>query len=510
MKTASVIKSAFILTAANIITRLLGFFYRVYMADTIGAQGLGLYQLILPVYMLIWSITSSGFSTAISRLTSSEAASGRSPAGILKCAVSLSVPLSIILSVTVYFKADFIAAELLNDYRTALSLHLIAFCFPFMAIGSCVRGYFFGLQNAMPPAASQVLEQITRMLVIFAVASYLIPKGIPYACAAAVTGICIGEITSCIYVCLNLFSQKQYLPKHSSKPLYPTYGILLAMAVPLTLNRMTSSLLSAMENILIPVRLTLYGISYNTAIAEYGRLTGMAIPLLMFPSSFLTAVSTSIVPALSAASALKRHKAALYTIKKSMLLSVVTGFGTAALFIALPAEISQIIYGTKAIAPYLFMLGFICPFMYINVLLGGILNGLGQQMSIFINNLAGSGICLLFVWFGIPRYGINGYITGILISTAVSCCLNLIKISKKTGFYPNAITYILKPLFSASAAAAITVKFNSLAAGRLPQSISTLLSAAVLAAAFFILLLVTNTITVEDAAYALPKRLKKN
>ena len=77
MHKKAIIKSAIILTSANIITRVLGFFYRIYMSKTIGAEGMGLYQIITPLYLLIWAISSSGLSTTMSKLTAQEKAKGQ-------------------------------------------------------------------------------------------------------------------------------------------------------------------------------------------------------------------------------------------------------------------------------------------------------------------------------------------------------------------------------------------------------------------------------------------------
>lgn len=503
MEKGKIIKGAFILTAANIITRLLGFFYRVYMADLIGAEGMGLYQLIVPVYMLIWSISSSGFSTAISKLTASEKAEGRSPDFILRLSLILSVSLSIILSILVYLRADFIAAEILNDKRTTLSLHLISFCFPFMAMGSCIRGYFFGMQDSLPPAVSQVVEQITRMTVIFLVGSFLIPKGIDYACAAAVMGMCAGEIVSCAYILTGYLAGKKKPHSRKNRGLASAYAVILSMVIPLTLNRLVSSLLSALENILIPSRLMLWGLSKTDAISEFGRLSGMAMPLLMFPSSFLTAVSITIVPAISESFAKKSYRQIGKTVEKSILFATVTGFGTAGLFISFPDRISSLVYGDTSIGAILFLLGFICPFMYLNVMLGGILNGLGEQLTIFKNGVIGSLICLGFVWFGIPRLGIYGYITGSLIASMITAVLNIHRVSMKTTFSLNLSGLIFKPLFSIALSCLASLNLVPVIAPLMPPYTATAVLIIILAVSFAALLLLTGSVRKADIDYLL-------
>ena len=201
----SIVKGAAILTAANLITRVMGFFYRIYMSDAIGAEGIGLYQLVMPIYLLSWSITSSGFSTTISRLTARENAKKRygNISKIITTSVLLCIIISLATSLVMFFGADFIAEEIIKDYRTAISLKILAFAVPFMAAGSCVRGYFLGMQQQGIPAASQVLEQTVRIVVIVVLAPMLAAKGLEYACAAAVIGVLLGEAFSCIFTIIS-------------------------------------------------------------------------------------------------------------------------------------------------------------------------------------------------------------------------------------------------------------------------------------------------------------------
>ena len=140
-----------ILAGANILTKCMGFFYRIFMSNYIGAEGMGLYQLILPLYTLAWSITAGGFTVTVSRLTAREHARGEngSIGRIVKQSASLCLLLSILLSCVLFWGADWIALQVLQEPRTALSLRLLAFAIPFMSVGSCLRGFFQGLQQCV-------------------------------------------------------------------------------------------------------------------------------------------------------------------------------------------------------------------------------------------------------------------------------------------------------------------------------------------------------------------------
>ena len=193
MHKKAIIKSAIILTSANIITRVLGFFYRIYMSKTIGAEGMGLYQIITPLYLLIWAISSSGLSTTMSKLTAQEKAKGQqgNAEKILTISLIISVAIALCLSISVHNFAEEISQYIIKDKRTTLSLKWLSPCFPFMAAGSVIRGYFLGMQEAKVPAISQVIEQIVRMLAVYVLADTFVPMGLEYACGAAILGMAL-------------------------------------------------------------------------------------------------------------------------------------------------------------------------------------------------------------------------------------------------------------------------------------------------------------------------------
>ena len=205
MSKKSIITGTLILTTANLITKCMGFFNRVYLSNTIGAEGMGLYQLILPVYALAWSITSAGFTTTISSLTAQEHIRGQSGniGRIVKQSVCLSLGISLLISFSLFIGAEKISIYILKDGRTAHPLQLLAFAIPFMSAGSCFRGFFLGMQETIIPALSQVLEQTARIGTVYLLSVIFVPLGLSYACMAAVAGILLGELLSCWFTIWN-------------------------------------------------------------------------------------------------------------------------------------------------------------------------------------------------------------------------------------------------------------------------------------------------------------------
>lgn len=506
MRKKGIIQGALILTTANIVTRLLGFFYRIYMSQVIGAEGMGLYQLIVPIYMLIWSISSSGFSTTISKLVSQENAKGQygNMHRILKQCTATTTVIATVLSILLYLSATEISTLLLKDDRTILSLQILALCFPFMSAGSCIRGYFFGLQESTVPAISQVFEQTVRMAVIYLLSSSLIPKGLEYACAAAVIGMVAGEILSFGYVFISYgyFKKKNHLNKKPSLSSVTTYHMILAMAIPLTLNRVTGSALSTVENILIPQQLQLYGYSQTDAISIFGKLCGMAMPLVMFPSSLLTALSIALVPAISESTAIKNTKRISYTISKSLMFTTIIGIGTAGLFITFPYELGMAIYKQEQIGELLCLLGFICPFLYFQVTLSGILNGLGEQVFIFKNSLISSAINISSIFFLVPLYGIYAFILGWFVSLLVTSYMSIKRVRSRAPIQTHWIQSILKPVISITAPCLIVKLYYSHM--NLNGAIPLLICITAIGLLYITFLFQTNCLTKEDI-----KMLKK-
>jgi len=450
------------LTAAGVITRILGFVYRIYMSNLMGAEGMGLYQLIMPVYALAWSISCAGFNTTVSKLTAQERAKGEygNMGRVLKQSVVITTLLGFALTAVLYFGAELLAVHFFNDMRVVLPLRILAFAFPFMAAGTCMRGYFIGLQEAKIPAINQVLEQIIRMLVVYLLAARFVPRGLEYAAAVAFIAIVAEEIFSFgfTYISYRFFKKKRKLVKKPTLTSKQAFTLIMCMALPLTGNRVAGSLLTAVENVFIPARLQLYGLSASEAISEFGRITGMAVPLIFFPTAVLTALSVTLVPAVAEASAAGNFRRISLATSKGLLFASVTGMGAAALFVFFSHELGMAIYN-QPIGLMLQLLGIMCPFIYMQIILSGVLNGLGCQLFIFRNSLISSGITIAFTFFAVPHFGLPAYIFGWLLSLVVVIALGMHKIRQHIDFELPFVSWLVKPLMAAGIAGALARVF---------------------------------------------------
>jgi len=503
MSKKSIINGAIILTIAGIITRLLGFVYRIFLSNAIGAEGMGLYQLIMPVYALAWSISCSGFTTTISKLTAQEKAKGEygNIKRFLWQAVAVTTTIGIVISVILYVFAEPIAISIFQDARAKMPIQILSAAIPFMAFGSCLRGYFFGLRETIVPAINQVFEQTVRMVVVFVLAGFFIPLGLEYAAALAVIGIVAEEAASLFFI-INAYNRhkknKSVVQKRPSMSFHKSFAILCGMALPLTATRVVGSLLGTFENFLIPRRLEIYGMTTSEAMSTFGQISGMAMPLIYFPSAFLTSLAISLIPAVSEATAIKNFNRIKHTASRSMLFSSVIGFCAAAVFVTFSYELGSVIYN-QDISEMLILLGIMSPFLYMQVVLAGILNGLGCQVFIFKNSLLASVINIGFVYFLVPQYGVNAFILGWFASLIVTCGLEINKLNEMVKLEFEFKNWFIKPVFAAvMASVAVKLLEDRLITPVLGEMVGLAVSVMLLVAAYLLFILLTGCLKKTD------------
>ena len=160
------LQGAVILTAAGFISRIMGFFFRIFLSHAFGEESVGLYQLVFPVYALCLSLSTAGIQTALSRITAKKVSLGKTDEAknTLCIALVLTLLVSFAEILLIQKNAGFIAVSFLGDKRCTDLLMIISYALPCAAVHSCICGYYFGLQNTGMPAISQLLEQSVRIL----------------------------------------------------------------------------------------------------------------------------------------------------------------------------------------------------------------------------------------------------------------------------------------------------------------------------------------------------------
>ncbi len=509
-------QNAFILTIAGFIVKSIGFIYRVYIANSIGAEGMGLYQLVLPIYNLVLLGLTAGVGIAVARLVAEETAR-RNHKNANRIALVAGAAIFIAASAVVavlYLNLDFVVNVLIGDIRTKSAMYWILPAIPFIAAITALKGYFYGKQEVTPNAVSQVAEQAAKLIVIFTIADIFAQGDMERKCLFATIGMIVGEIANVLVVYLVFQFRRSKDSSNSSDQILRKRDIgksILSISLPITANRLILSLLGTVEFLWIPQRLGLYGLTNAEALAEYGKLTGMAAPVITFPSMLTAALATALVPAIAEAAALKKMNGANRQISRSIRVTLVLGFLFTSLFIAFGRDISDLIYPGQNVGQMMFLLSFTGLFFYLQQTLLGVLNGLGKEKDTLKHSMITSVLRLGFVWFGIPAFGMSAYIISLVVTNLVGSLLNLRTTIKTTGLSIEIGDWLVKPLIAAAAGVIAAPVVRLLAQTLFHQKTLALLAAgAVTGGLMAVILILLGVFELKDILQMLPLKIDKD
>ncbi len=416
------------MTAFSLLIRSIGMAMRVWLAGGLGEQGLGIYQLILSVYALFALVAVSGLGIVSTRLISEQLATGNDGEALYICRNLLifSLLFGSVLSAVLFVSADFIGFVFLKNAETILPLKILAPSLPFMAFSSVVRGYFSAKRKQLQNVLEQLIEQLSETCICYIVFMFY------PSCVSVVIGTTSAEIISFVYA-LILFLYDRF---HVKAPVRKVKGLLksaLPIAIPCTANSALRTGLSALENMLIPVGLMKYGADSSQALSEYGLISGMAMPLIVFPSVFIIPFASLIIPEMSQAAIQKKTNGIRHMSERMLTAALQFSIPVMILLMFFSGAISHAVYGSDKTAFYLAVLAPVVPFMYLDSVIDGMLKGLNEQTSYFITNTIDSVIRVLLTFTLLPLFGSKAVIAIIIFSEILNTFLSLFRLQKVTG-----------------------------------------------------------------------------
>lgn len=441
------LKNAMLLTLSGFALRGVGMLFRVWLAAWIGAEGMGLYQLSLSVYNLAVTFSTAGISVAATRLVAEELA-GEKPgraAGALGRVARTGALLGIAAGALQFFAAYPAARYLLGDARAELSLRLLAPSLPFMAVAAALRGYFLARRRVAPSVESQMAEQLLRIALIVWLLRRVEGWGVGWACAAVMLGGTAGEIFSCLLMGVFWLRDRRSLPAGDRTAPPDIAPRLWRILLPLEGSRCLASGLAAAENALVPACLALYTGSRAQALAQYGALKGMALPVLFFPFSILGALATLLLPEITEAHIRDRSGQLQRLLARMLLLTTAFSLLGGGMFTLYARPLGQLLYGSGEVGLYLAVLGPLTPLMYLESMVDGALKGMGQQMATFRYSLQDSVLRILLILLALPRLGIGGFLGVMAFSNAFTCLLNLRRLLQVAGLRFDLLQWALRP-----------------------------------------------------------------
>lgn len=457
---SSFVRNAAILTVAGFATRILGFIYRIILSNIIGAQGMGLFQLALPVYFIAASFLASGIPIAVSRMTAEQKAKGNYkmlPKIVLVSSV-IAVTASIAISAVLFIYARPIAVNILHSPGVYYPMMVYIPALFITANSGVIRGFFQGIQNVVPQAIGQIVEQFARMALVLSLIRYAIGISIEYASSISVLGMVIGDVAG--FITLMYFYSKtlhrykknnQFTNKtRANESSFHIGKSVISIALPISAGRTLTTLLQSMDSVLIPQRLQAAGYTVEQSLGTFGHLTGMAMPLLMFPSTITMSLSMTLLPAITEAQSLGKKATINYRAAESIKFTMMVSFAAASAFMFMPYQIGQALYNSQEVGQFLLYTSPLCLFFYVEGILAGILNGLGKQNITVANSVLCSllRIACTYILVAIPSIEINGYIIGFIGTVILNTALNYQALRRFTSMPFDISNWLVKPSVS--------------------------------------------------------------
>ena len=412
------IRGTLILTSAGLLSRFMGFFFRIFLSHAFGEESVGLYQLVFPVYSLCFSLGTAGIQTALSRTVARKVSMGRpeDARNVLYAGLAVTVSFSLAEVIFIQQNAGMIAQRFLGDIRCTELLLIISYAFPCASVHSCICGYSYGLQQTKTPAVSQLVEQTARISSVLIFFFLLRESGRTPSVSLAVAGIVIGEFASALYSA-RMFSGTGGNRGYFSADLFgKSFRELIPLSLPLTANRAVVTLLQSIEAVSIPACLRAYGHGTGDTLIIYGVLTGMALPCILFPSAVTNSVGVMLMPAVAEKQASGNRTGMMHLIRRAAGGCFLLGMACCLFFLIFGTFIGNILFHSDTAGKFIVTLAWICPFLYTNSALISTINGLGKTLFTFLINTSGLAIRIASVFLVIPHFGIQGYLWGLLLS----------------------------------------------------------------------------------------------
>lgn len=385
MKKNKFIKSTLILLIGGFITKMLGMIIKIAMTRIVGTEGIGLYMLINPTFILLIAICTLGMPTAISKLVSEEKRNNKK---LIFSALPISILINVILMFLITLSAKFISNNLLHESRAYYPILSIGFVLPFISISSILRGYFFGRQKMFPHVLSNIVEDITRLISIILFTPFFLLKGLEFAVSFLILSNIISELTSIII--LFFFLPKNFtLTKYDISPSISNIKDIMEISIPSTTTRLIGSIGMFFEPIILTFFLTKLGYTNNFIVTEYGILNGYVMPLILLPSFFTGAISQALLPIVSNSWANNKKNYVTKKIKQALFFSLLIGIPVTLIFIFIPNMPLNLIYNTNLGINYIKILAPICLLHYIQAPLTSSLQGMGESKEAMKGTLVG-------------------------------------------------------------------------------------------------------------------------
>lgn len=436
------LKGTLILLATSVLLRGIGFVYQMLIVRFAGTEAVGILNMSVPFYSILLVMATAGMPVAIAKLTAGFVSKGEEAeiGRMMRTAFLLVGALSIGAFAAAVWVLPQVFSHLGTEARVAKCFTMLIPGLVIVPFCSVMRGYFQGMQQMQYPSLGQVAEQVIRVISGLVLVIWICPKDVTMLAMALAAAAMLGEAGGCLLLWFCYLyarrKQRQRNPESTgaSRTALPD---LLALGMPQAFTKLTSSVDMAIEASLVPFCLIHMGFNASQAAAVYGQFSGVAVSLITIPTVLTGALGTALIPAVSEADAGGRKKELEARCSQSVLITWMFSLPVILMLYAYGEELCCILFHIEGMGPMMRMLSFGAVFMYLEQTLVGILQGLGETKTVFVNNFWGSFSKLIGMYYGICilGWGSLGVAAGMVLGYGLQCLLNLAALSCRVKLY---------------------------------------------------------------------------
>jgi stage V sporulation protein B len=510
------LRGALILTVAGVIVKIIGSANRILLSRLLGGEGIGLYQMAYPIYLLALSVSSAGVPVAISIIVAEKVALSdfRGASRVFHISLALLTATGIVFTFLLYFGAGWlIEHQFVRDPRAYYAIAALAPAIFFVTVLSSYRGYFQGLQMMAPTAISQIFEQLIRVITMIFLAYYLLPFGLEYAAAGASFGAGPGAVAGLAVLMYfywryradvkNKIKRQPMMDQESSGKIIVR---LIKLALPVSLANIMLPVVASIDLLIVPVRLENAGYTVGQATELFGYLTGMAVALINVPTILTGSLASSLVPAISEAFTLHNHRQIYQQTAMAMKIANLITIPSFIGMYLLATPLSQMLYGTPNAGVSIAILSGGIVFLGIHQITTGVLQGLGHT-TIPLINMIGSAVVKIFMSYvltAMPSLGIRGAAWATVVDFGVVALLNMYFVYRYVGFSLDIKDTVKTIISTLIMGGIVLLTYDSIMSKNFNNTLATLVSVCVGSAVYGVMLLLLGGIQLREVE-RLPK-----
>lgn len=502
------VSGTLILTLSGFVVKAIGSINWIILSRILGGEGIGIYQMAFPIYLLALDVSSAGLPIAISIITAEKVAKQDylGAQRIFRVSLSMLCTTALFLSILMFFGAEFLIDEqIIRESRAYYSLIALAPAIFFTTVIAGYRGYLQGWQQMTPTALSQIVEQLVRVVVMLGFAALLLPYGLDYAAGGASLGAGAGGLAAWLVLIYYYYKLKRSLP--SDGPVYPKEDIrhilkrLVVLAVPISLSSIMLPVVSNLDLLIVPRRLEVAGYATAQATELFGYLTGMSVPLINLATILTAAMAMSLVPAISHSFTLKNFDEIYERTASAMRISFLVTIPFSVMLYVMAEPVVTFIYNAPAATDATRTVAIAICFLGLHQITTAILQGLKKPKIPVINMAVACVAKVACNWFlvAIPAFGITGASYATVADIGVAAALNLFFIYRHTGYIIHA-NIIVKNVVSAAIMGVIMYFVYDFLYLHIGLFLSLFLTCLLGSAIYIGLMALTSGVTREDAA----------